>query len=82
MKNKADPPDDHRKNNRYAFTPLITTIVFPLLIGRQKNVKSIQEKSVENNKPKSKGLAITKFEVSDDKSSNSMQKAYPKNVGS
>jgi hypothetical protein len=38
-----------------------------LLIGRQKNAESIQEKSGENKKPKSKGLAITKYEISDNK---------------
>jgi hypothetical protein len=78
MKNKANPPDTQGKNHQYAFTPLITTVAFPLLIGRQKNAESIQEKSGENKKPKSKSLAITKYEISDNKIKFFDAKGFPK----
>jgi hypothetical protein len=78
MKNKTDPPDFHSKNYHYTFTPLITTVAFPLLIGRQKNAESTQEKSPENKKPKSKNLAIIKYEVSDKKIKFFDAKGFPK----
>ena len=79
MKNKTNPPDTQRKNHHYAFTPLITTVAFPLLIGRQKNAESTQEKSSENLKnSKSKSLAIIKYEVSDNKIKFFDAKGFPK----
>jgi len=78
MKNKTDPQDFHRKNYQYTFTPLITTVAFPLLIGRQKNAESTQEKSPENKKPKFKSLAIIKYEVSDNKIKFFDAKGFPK----
>ena len=67
MKNKANPPDSRQKNHHYAFTPIITTLAFPLLIEHGKNAESLQEKSIKINKPKSKCLDITKYEISDNK---------------
>jgi hypothetical protein len=78
MKDKTDSPDFHRKNYQYTFTPLITTVAFPLLIGRQKNAESTLEKSTENKKPKFKSLAITKYEVSDNKIKFFDAKGFPK----
>jgi hypothetical protein len=78
MKNKANPPDTKDKNRQYAFTPLITTVAFPLLIGRQKNAESIKEKSGDNKKFESKGLAITKYEISDNKIKFFDAKGFPK----
>jgi len=49
-----------------------------LLIGRQKNAESIQEKSGENKKLKSKGLVITKYEISDNKIKFFDAKGFPK----
>lgn len=66
MKNKANPQDIQPKNHHYSFTPLITTIAIPMLIGRRKKTETIQEKSPKP-KPKAKGLAVTKYEVSDNK---------------
>ena len=67
MKNKTKVPETQRENHNYSFIPLITTVAFPLLIGRQKNGNSIQEKSLKFNKPTSKGQAIAKYEVTDKK---------------
>ncbi|TFH22276.1 hypothetical protein E4G67_04575 [Candidatus Bathyarchaeota archaeon] len=78
MKSKTDPPDFHHKNYPYTFTPLITTVAFPLLIVRQKNAESTQEKSPENKKPKSKSFAIIKYEVSDNKIKFFDAKGFPK----
>ena len=78
MKNKANPPATQGKNRRYAFTPLITTVAFPLLIGRQKNAESTQEKLSENKNSKSKSLAIIKYEVSDNKIKFFDAKGFPK----
>ena len=78
MKSKTSPPDTQRINHHYAFTPLITTLAFPLLIGLQKNRESIQEKAPKSKKTKSKGLAITKYEVSDNKIKFFDAKGFPK----
>src|SRR5665647_863502 len=78
MKNITDPPDFHRKNYQYTLTPLITTVAFPLLIGRQKNAESTQEKSPENKRPKFKSLAIIKYEISDNKIKFFDAKGFPK----
>jgi hypothetical protein len=78
MKNKANPTDIQGKKHRYVFTPLITTIAFPLLIGRQKNAESTQEKLPENKKSKSKSLAISKYEVSDNKIKFFDARGFPK----
>ena len=78
MKNKANPSDTQGKKHQYAFTPLITTVAFPLLIGRQKNAESTQEKLSENKNSKSKSLAITKYEVSDNKIKFFDAKGFPK----
>ncbi|HEX7481985.1 MAG TPA: hypothetical protein VF350_00770 [Candidatus Bathyarchaeia archaeon] len=67
MKNKANPQDTQRKNHHYSFTPIITTLAFPLLIEQQKNAESLREKSLKINKSKSKDLEITKYEISDNK---------------
>jgi hypothetical protein len=45
MKNKTNKSDTYTKSKDYSFTPLITTVAFPLLIGRLKKGNSIQEKS-------------------------------------
>jgi len=67
MKNKANPPDTQHKNQHYPFTPIITTLAFPLLIKQRKNAEPLQEKSPEINKPKSEGINIIKYEISDNK---------------
>lgn len=48
MKNKTNKSDTCSKSKDYSFTPLITTIAFPLLIGRLKKESSIQEKSLRS----------------------------------
>jgi hypothetical protein len=78
MNSKTNPTDTQRKNHYYAFTPLITTVAFPLLIGRQKNAESIQEKLPKFKKPKSEGLNITKYEFSDNKIKFFDAKGFPK----
>jgi hypothetical protein len=78
MKNRTNPPTTQRKNRQYAFTPLITTVAFPLFIGRQKNAESTQGKSLKYKKPKSKSLAIAKYEVSDNKIKFFDAKGFPK----
>jgi hypothetical protein len=64
MKNKATPQDIQPKNHNYSFTPLITTIAIPMLIGRRKKMESATEKS-PNPKPKPRGVAVAKYELSD-----------------
>jgi len=36
MKNKSNPPNTQRKNPHFAFTQIITTLAFPLLIEHRK----------------------------------------------
>jgi hypothetical protein len=67
MKNKVNPPDTQPKNQHYTFTPIITTLAFPLLIEQRKNTTSLQEKSPKNKKTKSDDIDITKYEISDNK---------------
>jgi hypothetical protein len=67
MKNKANPPDTQHKNQHYQFTPIITTLAFPLFIEQRKNAESLQEKSPKIKEPKSEGLEIIKYEISDNK---------------
>ncbi len=78
MKNKTSPTDTQRSNHHYSFTPLITTVAFPLLIERQKNAESIQEKAQISKKIKPKGLAISKYELSDNKIKFFDAKGFPK----
>ena len=78
MKNNGDSSDILHKKLLYQFTPLITTVAFPLLIGRRKNEKDLQEKSPKFSRPKSKGLAIIKFEVTGDKIKFFDAKGFPK----
>jgi hypothetical protein len=78
MKNKTNPSDTQDKKHPYAFTPLITTVAFPLLIGRQKNTESTQEKLPENKKSKSKSLTISKYEVSDNEIKFFDARGFPK----
>jgi hypothetical protein len=78
MKNKTNPPDTQRKNYHFTFTPLITTVAFPLLIGRQKNAETIEAKMPKSEKPKSKCLVIIKYEISDNKIKFFDAKGFPK----
>ncbi len=78
MKNKTSPTDTQHSNHHYSFTPLITTVAFPLLIERQKNAESIQEKTQKSKKIKTKGLAISKYELSDNKIKFFDAKGFPK----
>ena len=78
MKNKPYSPDTQRKNHMYTFIPVITTVAFPLLFGGRKNEQSVQEKSPKLNRPKSKVLGITKYEVSDNKIKFFDAKGFPK----
>ncbi len=66
MKNKTNPKPTQHKNHNYPFTPTITTIAVPLLIGQRKKTEATQEKTLKQN-TKPKGLAVVKYEVSDDK---------------
>ena len=64
MKNEATLQNTRHKNRHYLFTPLITTTTIPVLIGRRRKTETAQEKTPKTN-PKPKGLAVTKYELSD-----------------
>jgi hypothetical protein len=66
MKNKLDP-DSVRARSDYVFTPVITTVAFPLLLfGRGKKTGAPQEKQPKpTRKKKPKGLAVAKYELTE-----------------
>jgi|WetSurMetagenome_2_1015567.scaffolds.fasta_scaffold31323_3 hypothetical protein len=68
MKNKANSQDIQHKNHYYSYIPVITTVAMPLLIGRRKKIETAEHSAQEKlskPKPKPKGLAITKYEISE-----------------
>jgi hypothetical protein len=77
MKNKGRPNDIQSKYTNYTFTTTITTIAFPLLFGRQKKTQPIQEKTAKP-KPKPKGLAVDKYELTDNIVKFFAAKGFPK----
>jgi hypothetical protein len=63
----------------YAFTPAITTVAFPLLFGRRKEKTAAQEEAPKAKpKPKQKGLATDKYELSDATVKFFAAKGFPK----
>jgi hypothetical protein len=75
MKNKAS----FDNNVNYAFTPAITTIAFPLLFGRRKEkTAAAQEAPKAKLKPKQKGIATDKYELTDASVKFFVAKGFPK----
>lgn len=64
MKTKTRPNDIRLRSRNYSLMPLITTVTFHLLFGREKETESSQEKKPET-KPNSKRLAVDKYEFTD-----------------
>jgi hypothetical protein len=67
MKNKSHPQDIRHENHQYHYTPVITTIAMPLLIGRRKKMKTAEQSTQEKPskpKPKPKGTTVAKYELS------------------
>ncbi len=77
MKNKQHPIDFQSKSTDFTFAPAITTIAFPLMFGRRKETQPIQEKTAKP-KPKPKGLAIDKYELTDNIIKFFAAKGFPK----
>jgi hypothetical protein len=68
MKNKANPQNIQHENHQYKYTPVITTVAMPLLIGRRKKMENVEQSAQENPskvKPRPKGIIVTKYELSD-----------------
>jgi hypothetical protein len=78
MKNKADPNNVHPQNRDYSFTPVITTIAIPMLLfGRRKKAEAAQDKQPKH-KQKSNGLAVAKYELSENAVKFFAAKGFPK----
>jgi len=77
MKSKINQKDTRSKNDYYKFTPLITTIAFPILFGRRKKIESPQEKTSVA-RPKPKELLVAKYELTDSVVKFSVVKGFPK----
>jgi hypothetical protein len=78
MKNKADPDNVQPKNRDYSFTPVITTIAIPMLLfGRRKKAEAAQDKQPKH-KQKSNGLAVAKYELSENAVKFFAAKGFPK----
>lgn len=75
MKNKRNPNNVQPKNHDYSFTPLITTIAVPMLFERRKKIEPAQENQA---KPKPKGLAVSKYELSENALKFFTVKGFPK----
>jgi hypothetical protein len=79
MKNKLDP-DSVRARSDYVFTPVITTVAFPLLLfGRGKKTGAPQENQPKpTRKKKPKGLAVAKYELTENSVKFFATKGFPK----
>jgi hypothetical protein len=79
MKNKRDP-DSVRARSDYVFTPVITTVAFPLLLfGRGKKTGAPQENQPKpTRKKKPKGLAVAKYELTENSVKFFAAKGFPK----
>ncbi len=64
MKKKTQLQGSVYKTNNYFLTPAITTIAFPMLIGRKKQPE-LPTETAPKPTPKPKGLTVTKYEIAD-----------------
>ena len=68
MKNEANQQDTQQKTLQNNVIPAITTVAMPLLIGRRKKMETAEQSGQEKSskpKQKQKGIAVTKYELSD-----------------
>ena len=75
MTNNMEKQVEQNKTYNYAFVPAITTIAFPLLIGRTKNTYFATDKT---DQPKPDKLMVEKYELTNDLLKFFVAKGFPR----
>ncbi len=75
MRNNAEKQVTQNRTYNFTLAPAITTLVFPILIGGQKNADSATDKVGQ---PKPKELTVEKYELSNDLLKFFVAKGFPK----
>jgi hypothetical protein len=76
MRNNEEKLITQNINYNYAFAPAITTVAFPLLVGRRKKTGSTTDKTSQPQEHK--GLLVEKYELSSDFLRFFVAKGFPK----